>query len=303
VSDTYLLSAPDNRYALRIYRSTWRTREAILEELAVLEHLNNKGVAVAMPIPRRDGELITAIHAPEGLRHAVLFHWAGGRAPKYTDPAHAREYGRLLGKLHVAGDDLTLSSLRPCMDADWVLERPLERIRTRLRNMPTVAADLDALSARTRDRLNRASNRLCDWGLCHGDVWTNNARIDGNRLVMLDFDFCGPGWRLFDLASYRWHARLMGVEEAAWKPFIEGYLQVRPAGADSLGFIRLFMILRHLWTTAHFINRGPETGALFLPDEDLEKMVPFCEAIELEEHGEREKRERGFAGSNTGARA
>ena len=40
------------------------------------------------------------------------------------------------------------------------------------------------------------------------------------------------------------------------------------------------MILKHLWTTAHWIGRLPETGLNFLPDDAIENIVVVCEKIE-----------------------
>ena len=280
VSDTYRLSTPARRFALKVYRTNWRAREDIQWEIETLRHMDARGVEVALPVARRDGELISEVRAPEGPRSAVLFHWARGHAPKYTNAEHALQYGRLLGKLHTAGDDAPPNALRPPMDMSYLLEKPLASIRTRLDDLPAVSPKLAALEERVRAQARRAERELRDWGFCHGDVWTNNARIDGTHLVLFDFDFSGSGWHVFDLASYRWDARRKGLEVTAWKPFIEGYLQIRPTAADSLKFIGLFMILKSLWTASLFIERAPETGTNFLSDEDLEDLVPFCEKIE-----------------------
>jgi Ser/Thr protein kinase RdoA (MazF antagonist) len=280
VSDTYLLSTATRQYALKVYRTNWRTRQAILDELAAIRHLGSRGVEVAMPVPRGDGEWITHIPAPEGPRNAMLFHWAAGRAPLYSNVEHARRYGDLVGRMHAASADLPLSAARPRLDADYLLEVPLTRIRTRLKRWPRIARDLDALAERTRARIAEVFPQLSDLGFCHGDIWANNARIDGERLVLFDFDLCGIGPTLFDLATYRWDARCKGFETVAWPAFLEGYLRIRPQAEASLQHLGLFMILRHLWTAAFFVGRLPETGAYFLSDDDLENLVPFCETLE-----------------------
>jgi Ser/Thr protein kinase RdoA (MazF antagonist) len=282
ISDTYLFETPVQRFAFKVHRTNWRSREAALCELAILRHLHLKGVSVAMPVARRDGQLITEIQAPEGPRSAALFEWAQGRRPRYTDPDHAMQYGRTIAKMHIAGDDLQSIGAAPPMDLQHLIHQPLALIRSRLKDLPEVAKALPAFEQRIVSEATRATRQLKDWGFCHGDVWSNNARIDGNRLVLFDFDFCGPGWQIFDLASYRWHARQVGAEQAAWKPFIESYLQLRPTAANSLKYIGLFVILKHLWTTAIFISRGPETGENFLPDEELESLIPTCEKIAAE---------------------
>lgn len=280
VSDTYLLSTPTRQFALKVYRTNWRTQPAILEELAAIRHLASRGVEVAMPVPRNDGQWITNIPAPEGPRKAMLFHWAAGRAPLYGNPEHARRYGDLVGRLHAAGEDLWLSDARPRLDADYLLEVPLTRIRTRLKRWPGIARDLDALAERTRVRIAEVFPKLTDWGFCHGDIWANNARIDGDQLVLFDFDLCGYGSALFDIATYRWDARCKGGEATAWPAFLEGYLRIRPQAEASLQHLGLFMILRHIWTAAFFVGRLPETGAYFLSDDDLENLVPFCRTLE-----------------------
>ncbi|MDY6945534.1 MAG: phosphotransferase [Pseudomonadota bacterium] len=280
VSDTYALYTPTRRYALKVYRTRWRSQQSILGELAALRHVGAKGVEVALPVARNDGDWITTIAAPEGQRCAVLFEWADGQAPQYTNADHMYRYGDLLARLHAAGEDLPTDIARPHLDGTYLLERPMHQIRRRLKHLPSIAAAVEALADRTRAHLERAAPRLNDSAFCHGDIWSNNARIEGERLVLFDFDFCGTGWQLFDLATFRWHTRSVGVELAAWRPFIAAYLKVRPAAAESLRCLGLFMILRHLWTAAHTIGRLPETGAYFLSEEDIENLVPFCEAIE-----------------------
>lgn len=287
VSDTYKLSTPTARYALKIYRTGWRSTQDILWELSALDHVERRGVNIARPVLRKDGRLITEVRAPEGMRSAVLFQWANGTAPKYTEPEHARQYGQLLARLHEAGEAMPLKCSRPMMDRAYLLDSPLALIRTRLMDRPDISANLDALEARVSARLAEVEQEDLDWGFCHGDVWLNNARFDGDRLVLFDFDFAAKGWRIFDLASYRWDARRRGMEHRAWDPFIDGYMQVRRAVAPSLRFVGLFMLLKHLWTTAFFIERAPETGTNFLSDEELEDLVPSCERIEAEAGGYR----------------
>jgi len=58
LNDSYLVEAARARYVLRVYRGGWRTADEIGYEIAVLEHLGRKGVAVALPVRGRDGAAI-----------------------------------------------------------------------------------------------------------------------------------------------------------------------------------------------------------------------------------------------------
>ena len=283
LNDTYLVSVQDRQFALRLYRSRWRTREAVVGEVAALLHLGSKGVPVATPVARSDGELVTDINAPEGTRWAVLFNWVEGGEPAYRNETHARLYGRLAAQLHVAGDDLPSSAARSPLDLNYLLERPLESLRPALKSRPLIAARFEAIVDRVRTRMENAKEQLWDWGFCHGDLHCGNAHIDGQQLSLYDFDCCGPGWRLYDLATYRWAARLRQFEGGAWKPFIEAYLEVRPAAASTLKLVPLFVILRHIWLQGYHFWNSPEDGISFQSDGNFDYLVAFCEHIESEQ--------------------
>lgn len=281
VSNTYLLSSRTRRLALKVYPPNWRSHDAILGELRTLLHLQENGADVVVPIRRRDRTFITDINAPEGLRRAVLFQWINGRAPAYTDSEQARRYGGALAKMHRAASELRLNTERPVMDSSYLLTGPLKRIASRLKGRPELSVRLNALGERTSVSLDCAQSSLRDWGLCHGDLHAGNARIDGDRVILFDFDHCGSGWRLVDLASYRLEARRLGVEKVAWAPFVDGYREVRPT--DPLELMGLFMILRYLWTTADAIQLSEAgIGVFFPPDDEIDELVPFCERIEAE---------------------
>lgn len=282
LNDVYLLSSRDRRYALKVYQSEWRTPEAILSELEALRHVGAKGVEVVQPIARLDGRWITDISAPEGRRSAVLFHWLGGKTPEWTDPAHSAQLGRLSARLHAAADDIPSNATRPQMTIRYLMDESLARIHQALEGAPDLVERCDAIVARSRAWLGRSRMQPEDWGFCHGDLVLNNARIEAGRLVLLDFDWSGFGWRVFDLATFRWASRLFNAEQVAWKPFIESYLDVRPAAARSLPFLRQFMILRHLWHMTQCIRTAELTGECLISDGYLDDLVLQCEQLETD---------------------
>jgi Ser/Thr protein kinase RdoA (MazF antagonist) len=283
LNDTYRVASQDRQFALRLYRSRWRTREAVVGEVAALLHIGGKGLPVAMPVARSDGELVTDVDAPEGRRWAVLFNWVNGGEPVYRNETHARLYGTLAAQLHIAGDDLPPTAARSPLDLIYLLERPLESLRPALKSHPLLAARFEAVIDRVRTRMEGAKNQLWDWGFCHGDLHCGNAKIDGPQLSLYDFDCCGPGWRLYDLATYRWAARLRQFEGGAWKPFKEAYLEVRPSVASTLELVPLFVILRHIWLQGYYVWNAVEGGGSFQTDGYFDHLVTFCEHLESEQ--------------------
>lgn len=279
-NDTYRIGAAGGTYALRVYRSRWRTRQAVEDELATLQRLLELGVPVAGPIARRDGVSITLLEAPEGPRCAVLFSWADGLEPQYRNTSHAQQYGRSAARLHNAAEALVASSARPKLDLDYLLNHPLAQLRTVLRSRPAAEAYLEGLADRLRKRIDAAGDLLGTWGFCHGDLHGGNARIRGDHLTLFDFDCCGSGWHLFDLATYRWAARIRELEAPAWESFSGTYLQLRPQAEASLQLVPTFVILRHLWLMGLRVGDAAECGASFVTDDFIDNLIQFCMQLE-----------------------
>jgi Ser/Thr protein kinase RdoA (MazF antagonist) len=281
-NDVYRLSNAERQFALRISPVNGRTCPELMAEVAVVNYIHAKGIGVALPIPRADGGWITEIAAPEGVRKAIVFDWVKGSTPKYDSESHVRQLGKLMGRVHAALDDMAPQPSLPCLGVNYLPRMSLNAICAGAVTNPDVILELTELSNRLDFRLNLVLECLSDWGLCHGDVANCNVLVDKDRCALLDFEFCGWGWRLFDLASYRLHARLEGSETQAWGPFIEEYLALRPDAESSLEHIGLFMCLRYLWLAARHAERLMEKGIASLPDRFYETLVPFCKEIESE---------------------
>jgi Ser/Thr protein kinase RdoA (MazF antagonist) len=81
---TFKVEAPDGkRWALRIHRDGYHSREAIASELAWLIDIRERGVVVTpKPVRGRNGEIIQDVMHPNlGLRRVVLSEWEQGSEP------------------------------------------------------------------------------------------------------------------------------------------------------------------------------------------------------------------------------
>ena len=280
VNDVYQLISPEGKFALRVSPAYYRTRDALLAELSVITHICDKGVEVARPVPRADGGIISDFWAPDGLRRAVVFEWASGLSPQYSSEGDLRQFGILLAKIHAAADDLAPQRALPSLDMDYLLWRPLELIQSVLADLPDLSAALELAGRGLAPQLCSILSTPADWGFCHGDVATHNAKVVGDRVVLFDFDFCSWGDRLFDLACYKYGALFDRAGSEAWTPFIEGYLELRPSIEERLRHIELFVILRNLWLwglRAGYVNKG---GYDILTEEFFDGLVMICKKVE-----------------------
>src|SRR5579862_2856457 len=73
LNDVFRMTAGDATYYLKVYRAGWRTLDDVRQELAALRHLHSKGIGVALPIPRRDGEFAGTIYVADRARPMALF--------------------------------------------------------------------------------------------------------------------------------------------------------------------------------------------------------------------------------------
>ena len=122
---------------------------------------------------------------------------------------------------------------------------------------------LDKLSQRLHDWLTAQSPKSPTWGLCHGDLHSENAHFtEEDNPTLYDFDCCGFGSRIYDMATFTW-SRYLFAHSAANRErtqlaFITGYEAERSLPEDTLTALPFFMVLRQLWVMG--IHASPVTG-------------------------------------------
>ena len=80
-NDNYLITIEHKKYILRIYRYNkyWLVNESDYQfELHWLEYLHQNNLPISYPIPRREGQFLNSIEAPEGKRYWALFSFGFG---------------------------------------------------------------------------------------------------------------------------------------------------------------------------------------------------------------------------------
>ena len=255
LNDTYLVRTAGAAHVLRV--SQWRGRRVddVRYEVALMNHLDRKGVAVARPVARRDGRFATTLDLPEGPREAVLFTFAPGEplhAPDH-DATSSRRYGRAAAAVHSAADDFDCPDATFRLDATALIDGPLATTLPLLVHRPDDGDELERLAARLKARLASVPAGLLDGGPCHGDLTGSNASLDADgNLTFYDFEFCGAGWRAYDLATFRWSVALgrsrMGADdEALWAAFLAGHGEIRVPREVDLVIVPVFVAIRHLW--------------------------------------------------------
>jgi Ser/Thr protein kinase RdoA (MazF antagonist) len=262
---TFKVEAPDGkRWALRIHRDGYHSREAIASELAWLIDLRERGVVVTpKPVRGRNGEIIQDVMHPNlGLRHVVLSEWEQGSEPgigqDLTKPFEV--LGELTARMH---------------NHARLWQRP--NFFTRLTwNFETSLGDQKPHWGRWRDGMgvNTENSKIFErtailigkrlaaygksnerFGLIHCDLRLANLLIDGDAVKVIDFDDCGFGWYMYDAAtpvSFYEHEPQVPALIDAWKT---GYRKAGVLTAEDEAEIPTFIMLRRLllvaWIGSH----------------------------------------------------
>ena len=250
VRDTYLVITRDQRYILCIYRHGDRSAAQIEAELAFIDHLYAHDLPVPPAIPDQQGQRLLRLTAPEGERYAVVFTYIDGQQlSKTPNPTTMTRLGQVLARLHLAAAQLTMPLQRPCIDFDALVHWALTAFEAAAPQRVEDIAYLRDVAAQLRPRFSSLPTTESAYGLVHGDLIPSNVQItrDGQP-ALLDFDFCGYGWRMYDLATLRVEINYWNMGEAIWQAFLEGYQSVRSIGEEDYAALPLLQVARHIFS-------------------------------------------------------
>jgi Ser/Thr protein kinase RdoA (MazF antagonist) len=285
---TYCVEAPESgdRWALRIYRDGYHSRNAIASELAWMQALRRDGVATTpIPLPGRNGDLIQeAGHATmRRPRHVVVFHWESGEEPSEDEDLTAKF--EILGEITARMHEHSRQWRRP--DG---FERLVWDFETSIGDKPhwgrwrdgmgidkakeALFAETVAAIGRRLERFGKGPDRF---GLVHCDMRLANLLIDGDEVKPIDFDDCGFSWYLYDAAttvSFFEHQPHVPELLEAWA---RGYRKRLDLPKEDEAEIPTFVMLRRLLLVAWIGSHAETELAKSMGVPYTEDTVALCE--------------------------
>jgi len=281
-NDTYVATMQDGTvYYVRAYRRSWRTREDTMCELDALNRPREKGIPAAYPITRTDGELLTEVAAPEGERYVAVFEEAEGKMLSYEGASEelCTAYGTVVAAMHNAWDDFESPHDRFRLDLEHLIDGPVKRVTPLLAHRPDDLDYLKRFTAAVRGRI--VDIPKLEVGYCHGDLQGFHAHMDENGvLTFYDFDCGGFGYRAYDLAVFRWSARLDDQELPRWEAFLKVYREHRLVSDANIDAVPLFVCARHIWHMGVHAQNAPTWGYGALNDAYYNRRLEWLRALE-----------------------
>jgi Ser/Thr protein kinase RdoA (MazF antagonist) len=225
LSDIYLLNIQERPYILRVSHHHWRSRSEIAFELELLDFLAQNDIPVAYPLKTKEGNLFIEINAPEGIRHVSLFVYAPGTVA-LGDLNATQSYllGETVAKLHQVAREFCSAFYRPPLTLDYLLDDSLALIAPFLEGRPQDLSLLLQIATQIKQRLKDLPKEPPYWGICWGDPHSGNVHFTlDHQITLFDFDQCGYGWRMFDIAKF-WQVSLQtGLSKSIREAFLAGY--------------------------------------------------------------------------------
>lgn len=294
-NDTYLIEENSNnmnasadKYILRVYKHNWRSLESIETELKLLNRLKEKHIGVSVPIKDKHENCIQTIHAPEGIRYAVLFSFAEGEQIRKLSIEQSYSLGVETGSIHRVTQNTTLGETAQNYDIEKQFEFTLSTLKPVLVNHPEQYDYLLHLKEDFTNVFNSIDKNELASGICHGDLQAENFHITPDtKFTFFDFDFFGTGYLAYDIGVFMWYDHKNKPPEIM-NAFLKGYQTQRQLTATEIMLIPYFSTFRALFQMTLYckISDGKQ-----LPLWPAQQVADFIKKVEKwqEEKVKREK--------------
>lgn len=248
------------RVAVRVHRHGYHSTQALRSELDWMRALDKAGICAPPVMLDAAGESLREVTHPSvpESRHVDLLEWLPGTPIGSAEDGVATDgddvialfekVGALAGCVHnqSAGWEGAVDISRHHWDEDGLIGT--KPFWGPFWEMPGLSAEQIDLLERARVR---AALDLADFGhgpdrysLIHADFVPENLLYDGQRISLIDFDDCGFGWHMFELATALFFTVHQPNYEALRASLLRGYRQVRALPQAHEALLPLFLFLR-----------------------------------------------------------
>jgi Ser/Thr protein kinase RdoA (MazF antagonist) len=248
------------RYLVRVHRpqrhgSYVDSTVAVHSELAWLRAFRtDTELAVPEPLAAQDGALAVEASGAGETRICSVLRWMDGRIHETSaHPVHLSRVGEAMGRLHDHADGWTPPPdfVRIRWDHETFFGDGMVYGETPARGCWAL------LPAELRARFDSVAARMADVmpavggvGLIHADLHLGNVLFHRGGVRLIDFDDCGTGPRLYELAVALWELRDRPDHDVFREALLSGYRRRRDIDVAHLDdFIALRQVAFDLWYT------------------------------------------------------
>ncbi|GGD85281.1 hypothetical protein GCM10010911_49610 [Paenibacillus nasutitermitis] len=289
--DIYKIIAANKEYFFKVYRQGMRSMEEIQAEVDLLNHLKCSGIEVTLPVMNRNGTFISEFNTINGIRYGVLYTSVG--IYEFNQVEETTELNEKLGSymasIHNAWDTSDFGINRWDLDSHSFIDRSMNAIRQFSTIYDFDINFLEEVAENVKKKLAYLTIEKPQYGVCHGDLYSGNIRVDANNNpILFDFDFCGNGWRAYDISMYAFPFGMgsdvtkLKKRERRKNQFLNGYNKVRAMSENEVNSIALFIPFRRIFNmgtlyVSFLPNTWGDSAVIRNVDEDIIMLKKWLE--------------------------
>ena len=254
----------DKPVVLRVHRPGYHARNAVRTELAWMAAIQKEtGILTPQAIPAANGDYVVEVEDDHPLmeaRFVDLFEFIEGSEPgEQSLLSSFYDLGRVTAGLH--GHARTWERPSYFERLVWDFNGCLGNCPNwgDWRDTPGLDQDaykiLDQASQRIKTRLDAFGKGPDRFGLIHSDLRLANLLENSSDIRVIDFDDCGLGWFLYDLASAISFIEIRPEVPELVSAWLDGYRQVAHLSEADEAEIPTFIMLRRMtllaWVGSH----------------------------------------------------
>lgn len=277
-NDNFFIKGRRQDYVFRLNRKDWWPEADFEDELRFLEFLQRQKVSAVVPKRNKQNQRYVSIETAEGTRHGALFGYLPGLHVTFSPGPrniNMRRLGELAAQLHDAADRLQPPAQRWTMSFDFLVTQTLQGLAPLFETRAKDLAYLQRLADRLQGLLDDTPEGALDFGLCHGDLHTGNVILSPEgKLTLIDFDWSGYCWRIYDLATLWWTMR---DERSAprWRAALRGYTSLRQLSREEKALLPAFVMIREFELLGFHLMMRKHMGDAWLDDYYYDRHMKF----------------------------
>ncbi|GAA5032812.1 hypothetical protein GCM10011506_23070 [Marivirga lumbricoides] len=167
----------------------------------MLELLKENNISVSYPIQDAKAQYLQELHAPEGNRFALLFSYAEGEKARFFSEETSFNIGKLMAKIHQVTENLKVN--RITYNAHSLTAIPYQHALRFFKETNEEMQFIKRAGKEIEKIFSLINTEKIRTGVVHLDIWYDNMHINSeSEMTIFDFDFCGNGWLLNDIAYF-----------------------------------------------------------------------------------------------------
>jgi len=255
---TYKILAAEGIYLLRIHRANYHSKAALIEELKWLERLSKQMEKIPKPVVSKNGLLIEKVTNPKAAisRYCSLMVWQPGILKlKSLNENSMFATGLLTAQLHKSTTKTKVKHRNY-----WTLEGLLSE-DAKFGSFKNLQADLTKSQYSILDKCRKMIFKKIKQyqlkypeklALIHADLHFGNIVWQKNEPIPIDFDDCGFGFHMYDLAvtlswgTYIFRGDKKNKKQLYVESLLEGYSSVQNLTTADVNILPYFKVTRNL---------------------------------------------------------